>query len=57
MLTENTVTTKEYNTSIGRVLVNVLEVIISKYTFSKLHYKWSQSMWQVKASSLRVDKM
>ena len=57
MLTENTVTSKEYNTSIDRVLVNVMEFILSKHTFIKLHYKWLHLIWQVKASSLRVDNM
>jgi len=39
MLTENMVTPKECNTSIDRVLVNVMEFILSKHIFRKLHYK------------------
>jgi len=57
MLTENMVTSKKYNTSIVRVLVNVMEFILSKHIFSKLHYKWFHLIWQVNASSLCVDKM
>jgi len=57
MLTENMVTSKKYNTSIVRVLVNVMEFILSKHIFSKLHYTWCHLIWQVQASSLCVDKM